>query len=117
MSSFKEAIEADILSTFLNPDEFAEDGGAWLVNDKNMDIVIDGLELAERSKGDLTLDSSQRIYTKQMLIYVAAREYGDEPKIGSLLKLQKVGKPPKEYAVTNCINEDGIYSISLEAFR
>ena len=117
MSSFKEAIEADILSTFLNPDEFAEDGGAWLVNDKNMNIVIDGLELAERSKGDLTLDSSQRIYTKQMLIYVAACEYGDEPKIGSLLKLQKVGKPPKEYAVTNCINEDGIYSISLEAFR
>ena len=117
MSSFKEAIEADILSTFLNPDEFAEGSGAWLVNDKNMNIVIDSLELAERSKGDLALDSSQRIYTKQMLIYVAASEYGDEPMIGSLLKLQKIGKPPKEYAVTNCINEDGIYSISLEAFR
>ena len=117
MSSFKEAIEADILSIFLNSDEFAEDSGAWLVNDRSMNIVIDNLELAERSKGDLTLDATQRIYTKQMLIYVASSEYGDEPKIGSLLKLQKVGKSPKEYTVTNCINEDGIYSISLEAYR
>lgn len=117
MSSFKEAVKADIFNTFLNPDEFAEDRGAWLVNGKNMNIIIDSLELAQRSKGDLTLDASQRIYTKQMLVYVAASEYGDEPKVGSLLKLQKPGKVAKEYAVTNCVNEDGIYSISLEAFR
>lgn len=117
MSSFKEAVKADIFSTFLNPDEFAEDREEWLVNDKEMGIIIDTLELAERNKGDLTLDATQRIYTKQMLMYVAASEYGDEPKIGSLLKLQRTGKLPKEYTVTNCINEDGIYSISLEAYR
>lgn len=117
MSSFKEAVKADIFSTFLNPDEFAEDRGIWQVNDKSMDIIIDALELIERDKGDITMDSSERIYIKKMLLYVAASEYGDEPKIGSLLKLQKTGKLPKEYVVTNCINEDGIYSISLEAYR
>lgn len=113
MSTFKNLIASDIKSIFLNTDEFAEEG--YLVNGRLMPITIDSMEFEQRQK--VALDRTERVYQKQMLIYVSAEDYGTEPKYGSLIKLQKMGGPEKIYTVTACANEDGIYSISLEVNR
>ena len=52
------------------------------------------------------------IYKNQKLIFVAASDFGPLPKQGSLLTLDK-----RTYRVADAIDEDGIYSITLEANR
>lgn len=115
MSIFKEVIEEDVFNTFLNSCEFAEAEDSYLVNGRTMHIIIDTLEYQNRQK--VSQDRIERVYLKQLLIYVSAAELGYEPKIDSLLTLQKAGEEEIDYVVTNCINEDGIYSISLEVSR
>lgn len=115
MSKFKEIIEEDVFSVFLDASEFAEDEETYLVNGRPMKIIIDTLEYQNRQK--VSQDRIERVYLKQLLIYVSVAELGYEPKIDSLLTLQKVGEEENSYVVTNCVNEDGIYSISLEVSR
>ena len=45
-----------------------------------------------------------------MLFYVWAKEFGAFPPVGHILVLDQ-----DKYVITDAINEDGIYSISLEA--
>ena len=45
-----------------------------------------------------------------MLFYVLAKEFGALPPVGHILVLDQ-----DKYVITDAINEDGIYSISLEA--
>lgn len=113
MSAFKEIVKEDVKNIFLNPDEFAENG--YLVNGRPMPIGIDVLEYEQRQK--VGLDRTERVYQKRMLIYVSSEDYGPEPKYGSLITLQKEGCSKKEYTVTACADEDGLYSISLEVNR
>ena len=47
-----------------------------------------------------------------MLFYIQAEDLGGMPKIGGVMLLDR-----KSYVVTDAINEDGIYSISLEAAK
>ena len=46
------------------------------------------------------------------LIYVKAKDFGPLPAVGSILKLDG-----SIFKVTNATNEDGLYSIHLEANR
>lgn len=107
MKTFKEQMRADINNIFMNIDEFAVE---HTVNGKSMPIIIDNNELIERAKS--IKSHMNGIYTKSTLIYVKAKDLGKLPAVGSLITID--GKP---YIVTDATNEDGLYSIHLEANR
>jgi hypothetical protein len=52
------------------------------------------------------------VYLQQKLIYVPAADFGPLPKQGTLLRFDK-----RTYTVADAIEEDGVYSITLEANR
>lgn len=105
--TFKEIIRADIDNVFINPDEFAAD---HTVNGKKMPVIIDNNELIERAKS--IKSNMDGIYVKTTLIYVKAKDFGSLPQVGSALNLDG-----KIFKVTDASNEDGLYSIHLEANR
>ena len=49
---------------------------------------------------------------KEMLIYVSAKDFGKLPAVGRVLTLDG-----KSYTISDAIDEDGIYSLCLEANR
>ena len=105
--TFKDIIQRDVQQTFLNVDEFSE---IHTVNGKQMAVQIDNNEQIEREKR--ISQHMDGIYVKQVLLYVAEKEYGPLPKQGTVVNLDK-----KSYRVADAIAEDGIYSITLEANR
>lgn len=111
MSGFKEQIAKDNKNIFMNLDEFSE---THVINGKEMSVLIDNNEMVNRE----TRYKWQRglygdgVYVKELLIYVRAEEFGALPAIGRTLTFDK-----KTYLVSDAINEDGIYSLSLEAHR
>lgn len=105
--SFKEVIESDIDELFLNPEEFGE---PHTIDCKTMNIILDNMEQLEREKRETRIDEG--LFNKQVLFYVSQREFGSLPKIGRLINFDG-----HDYRVSDAINEDGIYSISLEAIE
>lgn len=104
---FKDIIKADVHNVFLNLEEFAD---THTVNGTDMAVLIDNNEQIEREKrNNQNMDG---IFTNQRLIYVAASDFGPLPKQGGLLTLDK-----RTFRVADAIDEDGIYSITLEANR
>ena len=105
--TFKEAIASDVHGVFLNTEEFSD---MHLVNGVPMAVQIDDNEQIEREKRfNQNMDG---IFTNQKLSYVAAADYGPLPKQGTIIRLDK-----RSYTVADAIEEDGIYSITLEANR
>lgn len=105
--TFKDIVRADIDNVFINPDEF---GTMHMVNGKRTVIVIDNNELIERAKS--IKSHMDGIYVKTTLIYVKAKDLGPLPAVGSAFDLDG-----KIFKVTDATNEDGLYSIHLEANR
>ena len=105
--TFKETVAADVHNVFMNPEEFSE---IHSVNGKEMPVQIDSIEQIEREKR--VNQHMDGIYANQKLIYVAADDFGKLPKQGTLLKLDA-----RTYRVADAIEEDGVYSITLEASR
>lgn len=104
---FKDVIRADVHKAFLNIEEFSD---MHMINGTEMAVQIDSNEQIEREKRyNQNMDG---IYKNQKLIFVAASDFGPLPKQGSLLTLDK-----RTYRVADAIDEDGIYSITLEANR
>lgn len=107
MMTFKNIIRQDVHRTFLNPEEFSD---IHMVNGEEMPVQIDSNEQIEREKRiNQNMDG---IYKNQKLIYVSAERFGSLPKQGSLLYLDG-----RTYRVADAIEEDGVYSITLEANR
>lgn len=107
MSAFKDLIREDAKRVFLNPEEFSE---IHMVNGKEMAVQIDENEQIEREKRiNQHVDG---IFKNQKLIYVLAEEFGPLPKQGALFQMDK-----RKYTVADAVNEDGVYSITLEANR
>ena len=105
--TFKDIIKTDVHDVFLNVDEFSD---LHMVNGTQMAVQIDDNEQIEREKRfNQNMDG---VYTNQKLIYVAASDFGPLPKQGSLLRLDN-----RTYTVADAIEEDGVYSITLEANR
>ena len=105
--TFKEAIASDVHEVILITEEFSD---MHLVNGVPMAVQIDDNEQIEREKRfNQNMDG---IFTNQKLIYVAAVDYGPLPKQGTIIRLDK-----RSYTVADAIEEDGIYSITLEANR
>ena len=111
MWTFKEQIAKDIDNVFMNFDEFGE---KHVVNGKEMLVIVDNNELIDRERSYQYKNTSyaEGVYIKQMLIYVRASEFGKLPAIGRIIIFDG-----KNYIVSSAINEDGIYSLSLEANR
>ena len=105
--TFKDIIKTDVHDVFLNVDEFSD---LHMVNGTQMAVQIDDNEQIEREKRfNQNMDG---VFTNQKLIYVAASDFGPLPKQGSLLRLDN-----RTYTVADAIEEDGVYSITLEANR
>ena len=105
--TFKEQIRADISAVFLNLEEF---GVEHTINGKKMAALVDENELIEREKK--AKSDMDGVNTKITLIYVRARDFGALPPVGYALRLDG-----SVYRVLDAINEDGLYSITLEANR
>lgn len=111
--TFKDTIKQDIRAVFLNFDEFGE---IHRLNGKERLVIIDENELTEREKkikvsgGMKGVDGE--LHLKQLLFYIASADFGKLPSPGSVLDFDG-----RKYVITDAENEDGIYSISLEANR
>ena len=102
MSAFKDQIQKDIDSVFLNPDEFSD---IHTVNGKSMTIQEN--EVMDRQ---IRFNQNTDVYKKQKLIYVSEQQFGSLPSIGSLFKLDG-----KIYRVVDAASEYCVHSISYEA--
>lgn len=107
--TFKEQIAKDNRTVFMNIDEF---GDIHNVNGKDMTVLIDNNELVDREKRYQYRHSlyADGVYLKELLIYVHAEDFGPLPAIGRIVTFDN-----KTYIVSDAINEDGIYSLCLEA--
>lgn len=108
MITFKEAAARDIHNVFLNPDEFAEE---HRVNGRPMPVQLDENVLLERDKSRTGVHQDG-LYRAQRLMFVSASDFGPRPAAGSLLELDG-----RQYKVTACTEEAGMYSIELGALR
>lgn len=107
--TFKEQIALDNKQVFMNLDEFSE---MHVINGKEMPCLVDNNELIDREKRYRYNHSlyADGVYIKQLLIYVKEDDFGPLPAIGRVLAFDK-----KSYIITDAVNEDGIYSLCLEA--
>lgn len=105
--TFKEQLTAD-RDIFMNPDEFGETHN---VNGVSMNIIIDDLEQVDREKRYKFKHSlyADGVSLKEVLFYVKAEDFGACPAVGRSITLDG-----KTYIVTEAINEDKIYSISMQ---
>lgn len=109
MMGFKELAARDIQTVFLNSQEFGEHHD---VDNKPMTVIIDGMEVVERSKKQVEHGRVDGIYEKQIVMYVSRSQFGQLPAIGRKLMLDR-----NIYRVTDAVDEGGIYSITLGAIR
>lgn len=107
--TFKDQIALDNQTVFMNEDEFSE---RHLVNGVEMPCIIDNNEMIDREKRYQYKRSlyADGVYISSKLIYVMAKDFGPLPATGRIVTLDK-----KSYIVSDAINEDGIYSLYLEA--
>lgn len=106
---FKELAARDIRGVFLNPEEFGE---RHTVDGRQMTVIVDGLEVVERSKKQSEKGRVDGIYEKQVIVYAARSEFGRMPLIGRNMTLDG-----STYQVEDVVDEGGIYSITLGAVR
>lgn len=107
--TFKEQIAKDITNVFMNLDEFSETHN---INGTEMPCQIDSNEMIDREKRYQYKRSlyADGVYLKELLIYVKAKDFGPLPAVGRVLTFDK-----KTYVISDAIDEDGIYSLCLEA--
>ena len=105
--TFKQILNRDITSAFLNPFEFAE---PHEVNGKICIVIFDDIENVEREKRmKSTMDG---LYAAQKFLYISARSFGKLPAQG-----QSVTIDGSRYLVVDATDEAGVYGITLEATR
>ena len=107
--TFKEQSALDNRTVFMNFDEFAE---KHLINGTEMLCLVDNNEMIDREKRYQYKRSlyADGVYIKALLIYVKAEDFGPLPATGRAVTFDK-----KSYIVSDAIDEDGIYSLYLEA--
>ena len=105
--NFKELVAQDTKKVFLNPDEFGEEHE---IDGKMVMVIVDNNEQIERQKR--VVSNSDGVFVKEILFYASKESIGNLPVIGRVMRFDK-----KSYAVTDAIDENGIYSISLKAVK
>ena len=106
---FKDIVKKDIEKVFFNPEEF---GSPHQIGERTLNLIVDDNEMVEREKRAPLKDLTDGTYRRKLMFYVAAREFGPLPAVGKLLSLDG-----RQYRIIDAVNEDGVYSISLEAVR
>lgn len=102
--SFKECIASDT-EIFMNLEEFGE---YHIVDGKEILVIVDDNEYTQRAQREES--KVDGIFKKTKLFYVKQQDFGNLPAVGRVIRFDK-----KDYIVKSAINEDGIYSITLEA--
>lgn len=110
MTTFKEIISSDAKSTFVETTEF---GQTYYIDGVAMPGLLDDNELLDRQPSGSK--HTEGFTAKKLLLYVAASDYGDLPSAGSVVTLGKTADDFGEYTVADANDEDGVYSITLEA--
>jgi hypothetical protein len=105
MFTFKDAMAADIHSTFFNTNEFAVPA---VINGVEMDIVPDDLAL---EKYNLKAEG-EGLTSGELLFFAPVSSFVEKPFVG--LRLRVDNKP---YEVLNLTESLGVYSIVLEGYR
>lgn len=107
--TFKEQIAYDNHKVFMNLGEFSD---IHTVNGREMAVQIDNNEMIDREKRSQHKRGlyGDGVYLKELLIYVKADDFGKLPAVGRILTFDG-----KLYTISDAINEDGIYSLCLEA--
>lgn len=106
---FKDTILEDIKTIFLNPEEFGEE---HLIDGKKMTVTIDGIERLRREQLHSNNQVNEALSYHRLILYVSREDYGRMPQIGKLIQLDGIS-----FEITDCIHEDGMYSISLERHK
>ncbi len=107
--TFKDVAKADIDNAFTDQSVFFD---TRIVDGRAMRVLIDNNELIERQQ-KTGLNAEDGVYGTKLLIYIPVADYGPKPQIGKRLLLD--GR--RIYSITDCVDEDGIYSMTLEATR
>lgn len=107
--TFKEQVAQDNKAIFFNMDEFAD---THMVNGEPMPCIVDNNELINREKRYQYNRSfkADGVFLKELLIYVRAEDFGLLPAVGRSIVFDR-----KTYIISDAVNEDGIYSLCLEA--
>lgn len=107
--TFKEQIAHDNSAIFMNLKEFSD---IHTINGRKMAAQIDSNEMIDREKRYQYKRSlyADGVFMKELLIYVNAEDFGKLPTVGRILTLDG-----KTYTISDAVDEDGIYSLCLEA--
>ena len=107
---FKDIVKSDNREIFLNFEEFGE---LHVISGRRKLAIIDDNEMVEREKRQTGPQAwRQGGYVKKRIFYVLAEDFGPLPPVGRSLVFDG-----RTYLITDSVDEDGIYSISLEAVR
>lgn len=106
MSAFKDMVREDIKNVFLDLDMFGE---THVVAGKEMTIILDD---AEKMRRNGFYQDSKAIYSKRILFYAAAEDFGKLPPLGRTIEVDGIN-----YKVLQAEQEDGIYAITAEEFK
>lgn len=100
--NFKDIVQSDLDNTFFNSNECGETHN---INGINMTIVKDDDLLKEQK-----LKSASGTYKGDILFQVRKSEFGEKPAIYQIIKFDF-----KPMQVTDCQEDMGVYTITLEA--
>jgi hypothetical protein len=103
MPKFKDYLESDI-DTFINIDEF---GTVHNIDGRDIKIQLDNDQLKQQQ-----LNSAEGTFQGDMLFLVQKSVYGPKPSIGRVVKFDS-----KTYMVSDCQEDEGLYTITLVANR
>mgnify|MGYP003571252407 CR=1 FL=1 len=106
---FKEIAYNDISTVFLNPEEFGEE---HVVDGRAMNIVMDNVEIIERSKKQSEAGRIDGVFKRELLFYVSRSDFGPMPAQGRILTLDG-----RKYIVSDAVEEGGVYSITIGAVK
>lgn len=99
--TFKNVIEKDIKKTFINVQEFST---IHTFDRQPVNCIVDDDKLVEQ-----TLKSVVGTYKGVKMIHIAQSDLKGRPKNGA-----KVEFDNKMYTITDCIDNDGILTITLD---
>ena len=106
---FKEIAYNDISTVFLAPEEFGEE---HVVDGRAMNIVMDNVEIIERSKKQSEAGRIDGVFKRELLFYVSRSDFGPMPAQGRILTLDG-----RKYIVSDAVEEGGVYSITVGAMK
>lgn len=106
--SFRDDMAADVMDTFLCPDEFAD---THVINGKEMLASIDKYSLNTEEKARIE-SHKDGIHKKRIVLQVAENEFGALPAAGSLVSVDG-----RKYIVLSSNRDFGMYVITLEVSR